>query len=80
MTVPSPPSLFGPKDVALGHYRRYDKERLWSLFREMPCIIRKIRYWNFIGAPITWFYLKLLKKPVDESIRKEETSFLKQKI
>jgi len=72
MTVPAIPSLYGPKDIEVGHYRRYDKERLQKLMSSTSCTISMIRYWNFIGVPVTWFYLNFLNRPVNESIRKEK--------
>ena len=78
MTVPAMPSLYGPKDVELGHYRRYDKKRIQKLFHDKSCTIKDMRYWNFIGVPVTWFYLNFLNKPVNESIRKEQGGFVRK--
>lgn len=78
MTVPAIPSLYGPKDIEIGHYRRYDKERLQKLFDHSSCTVDMMRYWNFIGVPVTWFYLNLLNRPVNESMRKGKGGFAQQ--
>lgn len=78
MTVPAMPSLYGPKDVELGHYRRYDKKKIQQLFRDEFCAIKVMRYWNFIGVPVTWFYLNFLQKPVNETIRKEKKGIVRK--
>ena len=68
LTVPAMPSLYGPKDVELGHYRRYTVSTLTKLIPQ-NCTIKSIRYWNLLGVPVTWAYKTLLKSKVDESIR-----------
>jgi len=78
MTVPAIPSLYGPKDIEIGNYRRYDKERLQKLLSPTSCTISTMRYWNFIGVPVTWFYLNLLNRPVNESIRKKRGGLAQQ--
>jgi len=75
ITVPAVPSLYGPKDVAVGHYRRYNKRMIEKLFNSSSCNIKTMRYWNFIGFPVTWFHLYILKRPVNESMRGENIRF-----
>lgn len=36
-----------------------------------------MRFWNFLGVPVTWFYLNILKKQVNESIRKKKGDLFK---
>lgn len=60
LTVPADPSLWTGNDVAFGHYRRYEKERLEQVWAGLPVttllssyfntrlfpVIRAIRKWN----------------------------------
>lgn len=57
--VPAFPQLWTERDVKYGHYRRYTKETLKKLFisNKFHKTI-SLRYWNFIGAIITWFLIK----------------------
>lgn len=49
ISVPAMQSLYGKRDVELGHYRRYDPNQLTSIFNKYNIEIEKLRYWNFIG-------------------------------
>ncbi len=80
LTIPAMPSLYGPKDIEVGHYRRYDKKMIQRLFSSSSCRIQSIRYWNFIGVPVTWFYLNILERQVNESLRRENKGFAQRTI
>jgi SAM-dependent methyltransferase len=71
VTVPAVPFLFGPKDVALGHYRRYTKSSIQRAIAETGLRVIRIRYWNFIGIIPTFLSVKVRKKALDESWRYE---------
>lgn len=68
-TVPALSSLYGPKDEAVGHYRRYDRQPLLQLFWRAGFDIHKVRFWNYIGVPITWISVNILHTRVKESFR-----------
>ena len=46
ITVPANPSLFGPHDLALGHYRRYDLKSIRDLCRRWDLDIRLLSHFN----------------------------------
>lgn len=77
ITVPAMPSLYGPKDKAIGHFRRYSKGQLEALLQGLPVRVRLSRYWNFIGIAPTFIAVKLLKKSVSEDFRSNPSLFSK---
>ena len=69
LSVPAMPSLFGPKDVAVGHYRRYTADRLRA-FADRPDVrIEELRHWNLLGVAPTFVAVRLLKRAVNDSFR-----------
>ncbi len=74
LTVPAMPSLYGPKDVELGHYRRYTKRGLKDLMSRQPCSVRELRYWNTLGVLPTLISTRIFGKAVNESMREENSS------
>jgi hypothetical protein len=46
ITVPAHLSLWSPHDVAFGHYRRYDRERLMSVWAGLPVNVKLCSYYN----------------------------------
>jgi len=69
ITVPAMPSLFGAKDRAIGHYRRYTPERLEALASPHPLRVEELKYWNLLGVVPTFVAVRLLNRAVDESFR-----------
>lgn len=69
LSVPAHPSLYGPKDVQVGHYRRYDKAMLAQRLQEAGFRNIRLRYWNFIGFLSVWVATKLFKTGISESFR-----------
>jgi SAM-dependent methyltransferase len=78
LSVPALSALYGPKDEAIGHYRRYDKRPLLALIEQSGFRIEKVRYWNFIGVLPVWYTAKVRKKPIDESFRYASRSRVKR--
>ena len=54
LLVPALPMLFGTLDTLDGHYRRYTKQTLGRLFERLPGRVKRLYYFNLIGAP-GWF-------------------------
>lgn len=52
VTVPSDMSLWSPHDEFHGHFRRYSKQQLVCLFKELPVSIRLLSYYNSFLYPI----------------------------
>jgi 2-polyprenyl-3-methyl-5-hydroxy-6-metoxy-1,4-benzoquinol methylase len=69
VTVPAMPSLFGAKDRAIGHYRRYTPERLNALAAEHPLRVDELKYWNLLGVAPTFLAVRLFDRAVDDSFR-----------
>jgi len=46
ITVPADMRLWSPHDEAFGHYRRYDKDELASLWSNLPVKVRLLSYFN----------------------------------
>lgn len=67
LLVPAHDFLFGEIDKSIGHFRRYNKNKLEILMKEIGYQIQKARRLNFFGAIGWWFAAKLLKnKNVDK--------------
>lgn len=49
--VPAYPVLFGPHDVANGHYRRYKRREFDAMFRAGGLVPRRITYFNSLLLP-----------------------------
>lgn len=69
ITVPALSSLYGQKDIQIGHYRRYNRSDLLIKLLRTGFIIKQIRYWNIIGVPITFIVTKIFKTRVNEGFR-----------
>jgi SAM-dependent methyltransferase len=69
LSVPAMPSLFGPKDVAVGHYRRYTADRLKALASRRDLRLDELRYWNFLGVGPTFVAVRFLKRAINDSFR-----------
>lgn len=68
LSVPALSWLYGPKDVAVGHHRRYDKGVLLERLERAGFEVLGCRYWNALGiAPV--FLMNLRGKRLDESVR-----------
>lgn len=68
LSVPALSWLYGPKDVAVGHFRRYDREGLLALLERGGFDVESCRYWNALGVLPVWLS-NLRGKRLDESLR-----------
>jgi SAM-dependent methyltransferase len=59
VTVPANPSLWSSHDVENGHFRRYTKKSLRSLFKNTGFTVERISFFNFFLFPPIWFCRKL---------------------
>jgi glycosyltransferase involved in cell wall biosynthesis len=64
LLVPAMPSLYGSLDVALHHFRRYDKNPLAELVTASGFEVREIRYLNRLGVLGWWLNSRVLKRTV----------------
>ena len=60
--APAIPALFGTMDSAVGHYRRYSKEALTSLFEGCGFRVRSLEALNLLGIPGWFVNGRLLKR------------------
>jgi hypothetical protein len=73
--------LYGKRDKAWGHFRRYGKSDLVNKIRKnIPQIEHKIvfaTFWNFVGFFAYGFYEKILQKQINENMRYSNSGFSK---
>ncbi len=55
LLIPALPALFGEIDQRLGHYRRYSKKTARAAFEQAGFSMKKMRYFNPIGAAAWWW-------------------------
>ncbi|MDR0354043.1 MAG: methyltransferase domain-containing protein [Opitutaceae bacterium] len=61
LQVPAGNWAYGEMDRLLGHYRRYDKPMMRSLFSSVPGHFIKLRYYNPLGMIGWWVNTKIKK-------------------
>ena len=69
IAVPAFPLLYGIRDRQMGHYRRYTKRGLKKLLEENGFRVERLRYWNALGVLPYLLYEKVLRKPLQTSLR-----------
>lgn len=62
LIVPAFPSLFGPIDKMLGHYRRYTRASILKLGAEAGLTVKSSHYLNAIGFFGWWTNARILKR------------------
>lgn len=62
LLVPSLQAIYGTLDVALGHFRRYDKEGLTQLVTQCGLVVEDIRFLNRPGVFGWWLNSRVLKR------------------
>lgn len=74
VVVPALQFLYGKRDKALGHYRRYNKQVLKRILKESGFKINQIKYWNALGILPYAFSELLLHREISDKIRTGEQS------
>ncbi|MCR4333509.1 MAG: class I SAM-dependent methyltransferase [Patescibacteria group bacterium] len=69
LVVPAHQILYGKRDVAMGHYRRYGKEELFSKISSVGFTIQETRHWNALAFLPYWFAEKILHRELVVSYR-----------
>jgi SAM-dependent methyltransferase len=64
LLVPALPALYGTLDIALHHFRRYEKDALAQLVRDAGFEVETIRYLNRPGVAGWWLSSRVLKRRV----------------
>ena len=68
ISVPALSRLYGPKDVEVGHYRRYDRTMLSTRFDRAGFEMLTCRYWNLLGVLPVWLSVRRGQR-LDEGFR-----------
>lgn len=74
--LPAVESLYGERDRAVGHFRRYSRTAAARLFATVPFRSVSVRWWNLLGVPAYFAFEKVLRRPVSEGFRLEERGSL----
>ena len=73
VTVPAGMALWGDWDVALHHFRRYDRGQLKTLFPDADWEIIHVNYTNVVVYPVVWLVRKWRAiRPVRTAVRTED--------
>lgn len=67
--VPCSPLLYGERDRAQGHFRRYTRKELITKLRDGGFLIDRTRYWNALGYLPYLFAERLMGRPLQVSLR-----------
>ncbi len=76
ISVPALKKLYGPKDVAVGHFRRYDRADFLAVLERAGFKVETCRYWNALGVVPVWLS-NLHNKRLDESLRYSRSPVLR---
>lgn len=74
-SVPALQGLYGERDRAIGHFRRYGREDLIKKMNGVGFNINSTRYWNFLGLLAVGFSEKVLHKRISEKTRYSSSFF-----
>lgn len=72
IAVPAHQFLYGKRDVAWGHFRRYSKQGLIEKTSVLDGKLMFTSYWNFLGFFMYFLFEKILKKQIAEEFRYNE--------
>ncbi|HOW35819.1 MAG TPA: class I SAM-dependent methyltransferase [Candidatus Omnitrophota bacterium] len=71
--VPCHPHLYGKRDKAMGHYRRYSKSNLVDKLEKNGYRILKLRFWNMLGYLPYLISEKVLQREISSSFRENKS-------
>ena len=69
VTVPALQALYGQRDVALGHHRRYNKSQLQERLTVAGFDINQLNYWNILGVGPYFVSERVFKRQLPDNIR-----------
>lgn len=62
LLVPAHPSLYGPLDQGIGHFRRYTRRELGEKLAGVGLATAELRYVNPVGWAAWFFYARVLRR------------------
>lgn len=74
--VPALQFLYSDLDKNIGHFRRYDKAMIRTLFSGLDVRMDKLFYSNFLGVLASLYFLKFKKLEYQSEGKKQEFTFL----
>ena len=74
IVIPAIQHLYGKRDKALGHYRRYNKMKLRKILHKSNCRINYLKYWNLLGTFPYAFSELILHREISDKIRQGNSS------
>jgi SAM-dependent methyltransferase len=74
--LPALETLYGRRDRAIGHHRRYSMPAARSLFAGLPFKSTEFRYWNMLGVGPYWWFEKALGRQMPETFRQGRRTLL----
>jgi SAM-dependent methyltransferase len=76
--LPALEGLYGERDRAVGHHRRYSREAARALFAKVPFKSVEDRWWNLLGVGPYWWFEKVLGRAMPETFRQGARSPLQR--
>ncbi len=80
INIPAFDFLYGKRDKAMGHLRRYSKGEIINLLENSGFTIKDVQYWNFLGLIVYFIFEKILGARVDERLRYKPQTFLEKSL
>ena len=74
LVMPAHSFLYGIRDRAYGHFRRYDKAYTVSLAESRGFRVSSLRHWNSIGVLPYLVSEKIFGRPLETSFRRKQSS------
>ena len=74
VVVPAHRALYGKRDQAMGHYRRYSRKELVTKIKNAGFVVHEVRSWNALAFLPYWFYEKILHRELTVSYRTKESA------
>jgi SAM-dependent methyltransferase len=78
VSVPALPFLFGARDRALGHFRRYTPSSLRKALSAAGLRVHELRFWNATGVLPYLLSEQVLRRPLPDGLRRPGRSSFKR--
>ena len=78
LSVPAMPNLYGQRDVAIGHYRRYSPTLLRQRLENAGLRVIQLGFWNILGVLPYYLAEHVFQRPINDSIRQGQPTLSKR--